>query len=779
MEEKRGMAFNIQMIPLKWRVGHAGRGDAEPVEFVPAAVPGAAQIDWARATDMPDWNIGVNYLQYRWMEDCFWIYRADLPKTTLGADEQLIFKCRGIDYKYEVYLDGEIIYAYEGMFRPFELDISRAAADGGELSIVVYPIPKNPDRAPDSREEASSSCKPAVSYGWDWHPRLVPSGIWDEASLCVVKKERILHAEVRYELSGDLKCASITVDAKIGDASDTTDSAAAAAPPGDRPLLRFRLRSPDGAIALESTDLGTPLILTDVKLWWCNGYGAPALYEWELLLERGGAAKDAANGRVGFRKVSLEMNPGAWSEPADFPKSRSHAPITLTLNNVPIFAKGTNWVNPEIFPGAISAETYRPLLERAQAAHFNLLRVWGGGIVNKDSFFDMCDSFGLMVWQEFPLACNRYPDTQQYLSTLESEATAIIKRLRKHACHVIWCGGNELFNNWSMMTDQSLPLRLLDKLCYELDHGKPYLPTSPISGMAHGCYLFVYPDGREVYKAMAEARHTAYTEFGVPSISNLDTCLWAAPRDMLFPMEKNEATVAHHAFGAWDGADDTWCSIGTLRRYLGEPASLKQLIEWSQWLQCEGYKCIYEEARRQKPYCSMALNWCYNEPWPTIANNSLLNYPASPKPAYYAVAEACRSRLASAAIPKFAWRPGEEFTAALWLLNDGQAPIGPGAADVYLEYGGERHFLLRWEHDGAPANGNAAGPTLRHRLAVDAADAGGVSGLGAAAGEGGAAGAGSVSGLGGASGCGAKFSELKLVISAGDMSSEYRLIITE
>ena len=741
-------------IPLEWRVGHAAEKGREPDEFVGAEVPGAVQIDWAKAKNMPDWNRDVNFRQYKWMEDCFWIYRAHIPKTDICCDSRLLLRCRGIDYKYEVYLGDALVYAYEGMFRPFELDLSEAADAGGELSIVIYPIPKDPAGTPNTRQEAASSCKPPVSYSWDWHPRLVPSGIWDETELCVAPKERIARAEVLYTLSGDLRRADITVNAELIGCCDCGDdncdgvdcggNSDGGGPIQASPALRFRMCAPDGATVLDTTNLASPLSLADPVLWWCNGYGEPALYSWELLLEIDGRVIDRAEGKAGFRKISLEMNPGAWDEPAEFPKSRSHAPITVTLNNTPIFAKGTNWVNPEIFPGKMDAETYRPLLEYARDANMNLLRVWGGGIVNKDCFFDQCDALGLMVWQEFPLACNKYPDDDHYLATLESEARAIITRLRGRACLAIWCGGNELFNNWSLMTDQSLPLRLLNGLCYELDRGRPFLPTSPVIGMAHGCYLFVYPDGREVYEAMANAHYTAYTEFGVPSFSNLKTCLDATERENIYPLAKTDITVEHHVFNAWS-SEHTWGSMDIIRGYFGEPDSLEQMIEWSQWLQCEGYKCIYEEARRQKPYCSMALNWCYNEPWPTLANNSLINYPSDPKPAYGAVAESCRNRLASARIAKFAWAPGEEFAADLFLLNDGTQPIDAGSAAVYIECGGERRFVLKWDYPGAPANQNLAGPTIRCRLPECA---GGV------------------------------FTELKLIIDAGcEMSSEYRLIM--
>ena len=94
-----------------------------------------------------------------------------------------------------------------------------------------------------------------------------------------------------------------------------------------------------------------------------------------------------------------------------------------------------------------------------------MLRSWGGGIVNKDAFFECCDRRGIMVWQEFPLSCNCYPDDPEYLAVLEREAAAIIRRLRRHPSLAVWCGGNELFNNWSGMTDQSLPLRLVYALC--------------------------------------------------------------------------------------------------------------------------------------------------------------------------------------------------------------------------------------------------------------------------------------------------------------------------
>lgn len=274
----------------------------------------------------------------------------------------------------------------------------------------------------------------------------------------------------------------------------------------------------------------------------------------------------------------------------------------------------------------LDAARYEELIDMAIAANFNILRSWGGGIVNKDSFFEYCDRRGILVWQEFPLACNCYPDDPHYLAVLEQEATSIIRRLRRHPSLAIWCGGNELFNNWSGMTDQSLPLRLLNALCYRLSPEIPFNATSPLNGMAHGNYLF-YWNGRDIFQSINNSHFTAYTEFGIPGISPREVLEKVIPPEELFPPRPGTAWEEHHAFGAWDGQPETWLEKPAVERYFGKQATLDELIAHSSLLQGEGYKAIFEEARRQKPYCGMALNWCFGEPWPSAANNSLVVYP--------------------------------------------------------------------------------------------------------------------------------------------------------
>lgn len=686
---------------LKWTVGHSSTPQKLPEKMVRAHVPGNANLDWANATNMLDWKQDTNFAAFKWMEDSWWLYEAKLPPIDYQTNDTLFFVTHGIDYEYRIVLNGMTLYEHEGMFSTVELLLDKANLsdnDDNLLQIWIAPPPKDTLGTKDTREEAVQSCKPAVSYGWDFHPRLIPVGLWDETYIEIRSYSYLTDAYIEYTLAENFSEVEITFVADVVGDGEVT----------------FKLYDQNNTCVVEAK-AGETKILSTPELWWCNGYGDAYLYRWNCKLQTDRITTDEKKGTVGFRHLKLEMNEGSWDVLSEFPMGRNPVPITLVLNGVPIFAKGSNWVNPDIFTGTITYETYLTQIKIAQESNFNILRCWGGAIVNKEAFYDICDEYGILVWQEFPLACGNYRETPKYLKILEQEARAIIKRLKYHPCLAIWCGGNELFNNWSKMTDQSKALRLLNKLCYELDEQRPFLMTSPLEGMGHGYYAFRFADGREVFEVMPLAKKTAYTEFGVPSISNLECCLSISDEKNLFPLEVNDTTIAHHAFHAWTTVEP-WAYLSTIKDYFGEANSLAELISLSQWLQAEGYKCIFEEARRQKPLCSMAINWCYNEPWPTLAGNSLINYPANPKSSLKDVADACRPALVSARIPKFSWRSGELFSADIWLLNDGLNPIEADQAEIYLELAGKIYDLHLWKYNKVEANKNLEGPTVRLRL---------------------------------------------------------------
>lgn len=692
---------------LKWQLGYSDSIQETPRKWVEAEVPGAVQLDIAKEEKYGPHYYAENWKDYLWMEDKYFTYKTTFTAPELQSDEQLYFISLGIDYEFEIHLNNKKIFHQEGMFTPVKLDLTDKIQAENELKVLIYPIPKMHD-SPADRSQAAQSVKPAVSYGWDWHPRLVPSGIWEETYLEIKKASHLEDVWVDYTLNESLDQADIEVKVEgvklngckvewqLQDANGNTVAEGAAT-------------SHDNSLVIESN-------LENPALWWPHDHGTPYLYTSIIkLVGPNGDVLETQTSKVGFRRVRLVMSEGAWREPQGFPKGRSVAPIQVEFNGRNVFAKGTNWVAADIFPGKIDSLRYRELLDRTLEANFNMLRIWGGCIVNKKSFFNKCDEMGIMVWEEFPLSCNNYIGTPEYLKVLEQESTSIIRSVRKHASLAMWCGGNELYNSWSGMTEQSLALRLLNSQCLKMDPKTPYINTSPIIGMAHGHYVFRdWENGEEVYARMARANNTAYTEFGMPAPSSVDVLKTIIPKEELWPPRPGTSWESHHAYSAWVG--DTWLMQDMIRGYFGEAADLEELVANGQLLQSEGYKAIYEESRRQKPYCTMALNWCFNEPWPTAANNSLISWPNIPKPGFYAVSDACRPFLASAKIRKFTWKEGEEFTSDIWLLNDLPDNMPAGKVIVKLKSGKDEMHLLSWEYDELEANKNLAGPTVRAML---------------------------------------------------------------
>lgn len=688
---------------LDWEIGYSEKPNIAPAVYYPAEVPGAVQLDMANALQYGPYQMADNYKDYLWMEDKYWFYRSHFDFPLINDNETVLFTAKGIDYQFTIFINRKKIWQQTGMYQPVKIELSKLQ-EKNELIVVINPIPKVTG-APVNRRQAAQTTKPAVSYGWDFHPRLVPIGIIDDTYLQVIRKNHLKDVKVNYEISDSYD--EVKVNLKI-DGEEITGM-----------QVQWQLSNEKGKVVkddyaiADDDNVHTSFILYEPELWWPHDQGNPHLYTLTVLLitfDKEVLGKVVK--KIGFKKVRLLMNDGSWNEPQMFPKSRSIAPATFEINGRKIFAKGTNWVNPDIFYGRKRRTTYHDLLAKAKAANFNIIRVWGGGPVNKDYFYQLCDDLGLLVWQDFPLACNDYQATTNYMEILKNEATAIIERLQPHVSLALWCGGNELFNNWSGMTDQSPAVRLLNALTFELTPDIPFMATSPLTGMGHGHYTFDdEATGEDVFARMRKYRQSAYPEFGMPAPADVEVLKTIIPADELYPIENETAWKTHHAFNAWIG--DTWLGLGTIKKYFAEEIrGLVDVVKYGQLLQVAGLKCIYEEARRQKPYCSMALHWCYNEPWPSAANNSIISWPNIPKPGYVASGEACRPVLASLSFPKFCWFTDEIMEINMWLLSDFYQNLPGGTMHLYLKEPVEMH-LLTWQFPNVNANENVPGPTAR------------------------------------------------------------------
>ena len=286
--------------------------DGELSPFFPASVPGNIQLDYAKYRQFGDVNYGDHAEKFRALEDCEWRYQTELVYEK-AEGERVFFVSEGIEYECDICLNGKKLLHHIGMFSRVSIDITDELENGNLLTVSIAPHPKRAG-ADECREQADQSCKPAVGYGWDWHPRLLVSGIWNDTYLETRDDSHIDACDVTYTLSEDLTSARVCfhIDCK----EETT----------------IELLDAEGTVVYRGTD---PCFeIENVRLWWCNEQGEPYLYRWRVI-SRG----DEKRGRIGFRRVRLVMNEGAWDEPSVFPKTRSIPPMTVELNGRWIFAK--------------------------------------------------------------------------------------------------------------------------------------------------------------------------------------------------------------------------------------------------------------------------------------------------------------------------------------------------------------------------------------------------------------------------------------------------------
>ena len=648
------------------------------------SVPGNIQKDYGEYMGWPDFNVMDNCRKYETIEDCFWSYKTNIEYAK-EENKRVFFVSHGIEYEYDIKLNGKLLLHHEGMYTKLELDITDELKFGNSLEVLIYPHPKLPDTAIDSKQ-AAQSVKPSVCYGYDWHPRIIVSGIWDETYIETRGEDYIRDAEAFYTLNNNLTAADIHFEVDCN-----TDT-------------KIEIFDNSGNVVYSGTE--KDIHLDNINLWWCRGQGEPYLYSYIV-----SSPENSLSGKIGFRQVELIMNENAWIDTRT-PKSRAPVPITILLNNRRIFAKGSNFVPPEVFTANTKKETFKTLLTYAKEANMNILRAWGGAVINKDFFFEICDELGLMVWQDFPLSCNNHKGTKKYLTVLEEQARVIIKRIRRHACHVIWCGGNELFNFWSGMTDQSHAIRLLNKICYEDDYHKPFLATTPLYGMGHGFYQF-YDEvlKKNVYQLFNDEKKTAYVEFATPSFASMEQLKRIFDEETLNnPVDSdNSPWNLHHVFKAW--RRNSWGCFDILDMVFGKQDNIESYVEKSNLLQCQSLKFIFEEARRDKGECSMALNWDYNDSWCSAAGNNLIEHPTTRKPVYYAVQSSLKDVVPSIKPNAFSYKSGEEFNVELWLLNDSPEAVQTNV-EVYLTIDGKTTLVEAWNNIEAEPNKNVKGENV-------------------------------------------------------------------
>jgi beta-mannosidase len=637
----------------QWHVGPGKAWDAPG--WLPARVPGSVLDDLVRAGEAPSPYRERDSRASEWVPERAWVYRRRFVATAPTL------RFHGVDHRCTVLVDGEEVAANEGMFRPFDVDVSRFA-DGAEhlLAVVVHPAPESEPQV--GRTSRVRHHKARMGYGWDFCPRLVHQGIWRPVEL---------------------------VDG-----------------PEAFPVVRLE----DGVGTVE---IGGEVVLRveDPELWWPNGLGEQRLY-------------DAGGFQVGFRTVE-------WVAPEE-----GMLPYGLVVNGRPVRIKGWNWCPVDPLYGVPREEKLEHLLQLARAANVNLLRVWGGGLIETPAFYEACDRLGLLVWQEFSQSSSgmeSVPATDpEFVALMEAEARAIVPRLRRHPSLALWCGGNELAGRDEAvgddvpLDDRHPVLGTLHRVVDELDPGRGWLPTSPsgprflnrldlIDEDPEGQHDVHGPwehQGLRAHYALYDAgTNVLHSEFGVEGMTNRRSLEALIEPEHRWPADRSNPVYEH--LGAW------WNNAPLVQECFGGGiGDVETLRRCSQWLQYDGLRYAVE-ANLRRARCLGVLPWQLAESFPNAWCTAAVDWHGVPKPAYWGVARAYREGHPTARFATCAWGGEDEVVAEVSgdalarLVNlDGtvvatgveevRAPVAALSEVFVLDLDGRNRYVMTTAVDLAP-----------------------------------------------------------------------------
>ena len=634
--------MQIQPLTGKWQFQQVG---AEG--WLPANVPGSVHTDLMASGRIPDPFVADNEKRVQWIAESDWAYRTNFICTDeLLSDEKVFLVCDGLDTLATVVLNGHVLGRTDNMFRRYEWELKPFLNAQGvnDLTITfsspvkyaaekhaIRPLPGVSQAIPGAPHLRKAPCQ----FGWDWGPQLPPIGVWKDIRLEGYRGARLSEIHLRQHHANGQVAVEVQVSVQRWE---------------DAPLDAIvRITAPDGEtlekeVAIPARDeVIVKVPISRPELWWPNGYGAQPLYQVEVSLVSAGSSGagplDLRSYQLGLRRIELRQQEDQWG--------RS---FVFVVNDIPIFAKGSNWIPADSFPTRITDAALEGLIRSAAETHQNMLRVWGGGFYEEERFYDLCDRYGILVWQEFIFSCSVYPlDVPAFLENIRMEVVENVRRLRHRASLALWCGNNEMEWGWADWNWKSPELQELKSAydqffhhtlpawCRAEDPDHSYWPSSPSSdtpfkdpngqrqGDAH--YWDVW-HGRKPFTSYRDQYPRFMSEFGfqaLPPLATIRTYADEVDWNMTsYIMEMHQKNASGNSI-----------MVGQMLDTFRLPKDFTSLVYLSLALQAEGIRYGVEHWRRHPDRVAGILYWQLNDCWP-VASWSSLDYFGRWKALHYA-----------------------------------------------------------------------------------------------------------------------------------------------
>lgn len=614
--------------------------NAQPI-FLKAEVPGCVQLDLSREGFLPeDLFKGTNIRETEKYEDWEWWYERTFTAPEERENVFLVFE--GVDCLAEYFLNGVKIGESENMLIAHEFEVGKYLIDG-ENTLMVHitsPVIANHYRDMDIMIQKCNH-NPAVetgtrraphTYGWDIMPRAVTSGLWRDVKLEVRDKVYFKQYYIRtcpntnylgvdYEIIFELAC-------KWSDFKDLE-------------IEIFGNCGEDSSFHERYTVMETKihrfyLNIENPKLWWPYGYGDPNVYDVTMRIYKAGELIHEEFTSFGIRTVKLEKSDTTDGKDGQF---------RFLINDVEIMCKGTNWVPLDAFHSR-DAERYEPALAMVKDLGCNIIRCWGGNVYEDHAFFDFCDRNGIMVWQDFSMACRYYPQDPEYAELIRKEATAVVRKLRNHPSIILWCGANEIDNlyhaNRIPITANKLTFNVIPDVITYNDFGRPYITSSPFISMKvyESGRLDNWPEhhpwgARDYFKndTFARAKSHFISEMGylgTPSVKSLRKFIES---ESLYPDPTKEEWILHSSDQRMNPARIKNYALQLGQFFSEVPTDIENFVLASQITQAEAKKYFIEHIRVNRPNKTGIIWWNLLDGWPQLSD-AIVDYYFDKKLAY-------------------------------------------------------------------------------------------------------------------------------------------------
>ncbi|MBQ6770326.1 MAG: glycoside hydrolase family 2 protein [Bacteroidales bacterium] len=604
-------------------------------------VPSVVQQSLYENGIIPHPYLGTVENQLLWISDHPWDYSLhfDVDKEMLeNYCVELVFE--GLDTYADVKLNGEKLFFADNQFRSWKQWVNDYLKEKDNLLEVHFPRYDSTQLAlyeqhqPRLPEKYAVTRKAPYQHGWDWAPKYKNVGIWKPVKL-VARKWNSAWLEDAYTVTKAADADSANLWLYFFAYCDRFRALAEVEITVDQQkTYQFEVELREG-----NQGIYLPITIEHPRLWWPNEMGEQPLYDFELKLKLDGEVVDSRSFRSGIR--TFEM--------VDEPDSIGRA-FYFKVNGVPFYAKGANYVPEEMIETWINPDNTLKLLRQAKDAHFNMLRIWGGGIYPSDDFFNICDSLGILVWEDFMYAGTMYPYDEAFFENARIEAEEQVKRLASHPSLALWCGGNEVsegyYNwgwqkslNWSEEDDKAIKAgydrlfeSLLPQVVEKFDGTRPYWPSSPSKGWGRpesltqgDVHYWGVWWGELPYEVYREKVGRFNSEYGYQSYPDYSTLQKIAQDE---PLSKDAEVIAAHQ----KHARGTRQIDDFIQRYYpdAQPKDFEEYVHLSQLSQAYGMEIAIEAHRTAKPYNMGTLYWQLNDAWP-VTSWSSIDYYGRPK----------------------------------------------------------------------------------------------------------------------------------------------------